>query len=70
MRVHTVGPIPRGAGPGSASDGFVVAEAFGGRRRRGEVATEAEGEVVAVALGGGAGFEAVQNDIRNSLALF
>lgn len=68
VRVHAIGAIPGRAGPRSARDRFVVAEAFG-RGRCGEVATEAEGEVVAVALGGSAGFEAVEDDIRYALAL-
>lgn len=68
VRVHAAGAMPGGACPGSAGDGFVVAEAFGDRGR-GEIAAEAEREVVAVALGGGAGFEAAEDDVRYALAL-
>lgn len=70
--VYAAGAVPGGTCAGSASDGFVVAEAFGGIGRGGGsiVTAEAEGEVVAVALGGGAGLEAVQDDVRHALALF
>jgi len=77
VRVHARGAVPGGPGAGAAGDGFVVAETFrwgvfilgrGGRvSRGGGVAAEAEGEVVAVALRGGAGGEGAQDYVRDAL---
>ena len=72
--VDAGGAGPRWAGTGTASDGFVVAEAFllgvGGGGGGTNIATEAEGEVVAVALAGGTGFEAPEYDVCYSLRLY
>lgn len=66
--------MPGGAGAGAAGYGFVVAEAFCGRggggvvgARVGVVAAEAEGQVVTVALGGGAGGESEEDDVCDAL---
>ncbi len=61
--------VPRRTSTGATCDGLVVAEAFSWVGGRGEIAAEAEGEVVAVALGGGAGVEAAEDDVRYTLAL-
>ena len=67
VRVHAVGAGPGGAGAGATGDGLVVAETLCGGGRGGEVAAEAEGQVVAVALGGGAGGEGEEDDVRDAL---
>ncbi len=62
-------PVPGRTSTGATGDGLVVAEAFGWVGGRGEVAAEAESEVVAVALGSGAGVEATEDYVRYALAL-
>lgn len=66
VRVHAARAIPRRARTAAACDSFVVPEAgfsFG----PGRVAAEAEGQVVAVALGGGASVEGAQDDVGDAL---
>lgn len=70
MRVHAACAVPGGAGAGTASDGFVVPESFGCGGGRGGVAAEAEGEVVAVALRGGASLEALEDYVCYALGLW
>ena len=59
--------VPGGTGAGAAGDGFVVAEAFRCGGGGGMVATEAESEVVAVALGGGTGGEGAEDYVCDAL---
>ena len=69
--------MPCWSGAGAASDGFVVAKAFcfGPLRRwvatavRERRPTKPEGQVVAVALAGGASAEGKKHDIRDTLGL-
>ncbi len=61
--------VPGRTGTGATGDGLVVAEAFGGVGGRGEVAAEAEGEVVAVALRCSAGVETTEDYVCYTLAL-
>ncbi len=61
--------VPGWTGTGATGYGLVVAEAFGWVGGRGEVAAEAEGEIVAVALGSGTGVEAAEDYVRYALAL-
>ena len=69
MRVDAAGAVPGGASAGAAGDGFVVAEAFDYGGGGGLVTAEAEGEVIAVALGGGAGGKAAEDDVCDALGL-
>lgn len=62
------GPVPVRASTAPASDGLVVAEAFD-VFALGVSSAVAEGEIVAVALGGSAGLEGFEDDVGNALAL-
>jgi hypothetical protein len=69
--------MPCWSGAGAARDGFVVAKAFyfGPLRRLAATAvrerrpTKSEGQVVAVALAGGASAEGKKHDVRDTLGL-
>lgn len=58
------------AGAGAAGDGLVVAEAADDGAGGGGGAAEAEGEVVAVALGGCASVEGAEDDVGDALGLW
>ena len=67
VRVYTAGAVPGRTGAGTAGYGLVVAEALCGGGGGGEVAAKAEGQIVAVALGGGTGGEGKEDHVSYAL---
>ena len=59
--------VPCGPSAGPSGYSLIVSETFGCFCGGGEIAAEAEGEIVAVALGGGAGGEGAENYVCDAL---
>ena len=67
VRVYAASTVPGGTGAGAAGYGLVVAEALCWGGGGGEVAAEAEGQIVAVTLGGGTGGEGEEDNVSHAL---